>query len=54
MQKGLNAAVFDGLSPLNIRKEVPEPTAQFDYSPMWDIYLETWTDAVVKAGLNLR
>jgi hypothetical protein len=35
-------------------KEVPEPTAQFDYSPMWDIHFETWTDTAVAQGLNLR
>ncbi len=53
-RQGLNAAILDGFAPLNILKEVPEPTAQFDYSPMWDIHLETWTDAAVTEGLNLR
>src|SRR5215468_10382133 len=53
-QPGENAAILDQESPLNILKEVPEPTAQFDYSPMWDIHFETWTDTAVAAGLNLR
>jgi hypothetical protein len=53
-RQGLNAAIHDGISPLNILKEIPEPTAQFDYSPLWDIHLETWTAAAVTAGLNLR
>jgi hypothetical protein len=53
-RQGLNAAILDGHSPLNILKEVPHPGALFDYSPMWDIHLATWTDAAVAAGLNLR
>src|SRR5215471_16306580 len=53
-RQGLNAAILDGHSPLNILKEVPHPGALFDYSPMWDIHSETWTDAAVAAGLNLR
>ena len=53
-RQGLNAAVLDGPPPLNILQEVPEPTSQFDYSPMWDVHLATWTSAVVAAGLNVR
>ena len=53
-RQGLNAAILDGPPPLNILQEIPEPTAQFDYSPMWDVHLEAWTDAAVAAGLNLR
>jgi hypothetical protein len=53
-RQGENAAILDQESPLNILKEVPEPTAQFDYSPMWDIHFETWTDTAVAEGLNLR
>ena len=43
-----------GIPPLNILKEIPEQTSQFDYSPLWDIHLETWTNAAVTAGLNVR
>jgi len=49
-----NAAILDGIPPLNILKEIPEQTSQFDYSPLWDIHLETWTNAAVTAGLNVR
>jgi hypothetical protein len=45
-RQGLNAALLDGHSPLNILKEIPEPTAQFDYSPLWDIHLVHWNDSV--------
>jgi hypothetical protein len=53
-RQGLNAAILDGPPPLNILQEIPEPQSRFDYSPMWDVHLETWTDAAVAAGLNLR
>jgi hypothetical protein len=52
-RQGLNAALLDGHSPLNILKEIPEPTAQFDYSPLWDIHLVHWNDAV-PVGSRLR
>src|SRR5262249_8357007 len=45
-RQGLNAALLDGHAPLNVLKEIPEPTAQFDYSPLWDIHLVHWNDAV--------
>ncbi len=53
-RQGLNAAILDRLSPLNILKEIPEPAARFDYSPMWDIHLETWTAAAAMGGLVVR
>jgi hypothetical protein len=53
-RQGLSAAILDGPPPLNVLKEVPEPTAQFDYSPAWDVHFETWTNAAVAAGINLR
>ena len=53
-RQGLNAALLDGPPPLNILQEIPEIKSQFDYSPMWDVHLETWTDAAVAAGLNVR
>jgi hypothetical protein len=49
-RQGLNAALLDGHSPLNILKEIPEPTAQFDYSPLWDIHLVRWNDSVSVAN----
>jgi hypothetical protein len=53
-RQGLNAAILDGPPPLNILQEIPEQKSQFDYSPMWDVHLETWTDAAVAAGSNVR
>ena len=53
-RQGLNAAILDRLSPLNLLKEVPHPGALFDYSPMWDIHLETWTAAAIAGGHNVR
>jgi hypothetical protein len=53
-RQGLNAAILDQLSPLNNLQEVPHPGALFDYSPMWDIHLETWTAAAITAGQNVR
>lgn len=53
-RQGLNAALLDGPPPLNILKEMPEPASQFDYSPLWDVHLETWTDSAVAQGLNVR
>jgi len=53
-RQGLNAAILDGPPPLNILQEIPEQKSQFDYSPMWDVHLATWTGAAMAAGLNLR
>jgi hypothetical protein len=53
-RQGLNAAILDRLPPLNDLQEVPHPGALFDYSPMWDIHLETWTAAAVTAGQVMR
>jgi hypothetical protein len=52
-RQGLNAALLDGHSPLNILKEIPEPTAKFDYSPLWDIHLVQW-NATVPVSSRLR
>jgi hypothetical protein len=53
-RQGLNAALLDGPPPLNILKEIPEPTSQFDYSPLWDVHFETWTAAALTNGQNVR
>jgi hypothetical protein len=53
-RQGLNAAILDGPPPLNILQEIPEPSSQFDYSPMWDVHLATWTSAAIAAALNVR
>jgi hypothetical protein len=52
-RQGLNAALLDGHSPLNILKEIPERKAQFDYSPLWDIHLVQW-NATIPVANRLR
>jgi len=49
-RQGLNAALLDGESPLNILEDVPNNGAQFNYSPMWDIHLVQWKDSVPVAN----
>jgi hypothetical protein len=49
-RQGLNAAILDGLSPLNILEDVPNNAGQFNYSPMWDIHLVHWNDSVPLAS----
>lgn len=53
-RQGLNAAILDGVPPLNILQEVPAPTAPFDYSPMWDVHLERWTANAAASGDTIR
>ena len=45
-RQGLNAAILDQESPLNILEDVPNNAGQFNYSPMWDIHLVHWNDSV--------
>ncbi len=45
-RQGLNAAILDQESPLNILEDVPNNGGQFNYSPMWDIHLVQWNDSV--------
>src|SRR5207245_10998909 len=49
-RQGLNAAILDGESPLNILEDVPNLGGQFNYSPMWDIHLVRWNDSVPRAN----
>ena len=52
-RQGLNAAILDHESPLNILEDVPNTGGQFNYSPMWDIHLVQW-DASVPVANRLR
>jgi hypothetical protein len=49
-RQGLNAAILDQESPLNILEDVPNIGGQFNYSPMWDIHLVSWNDSVPLAS----
>jgi hypothetical protein len=52
-RQGLNAAILDHESPINILEDVPNSGGQFNYSPMWDIHLVQW-DASVPVANRLR
>jgi hypothetical protein len=49
-RQGLNAAILDQESPLNILEDVPNSGGQFNYSPMWDIHLVQWNASVSQAN----
>jgi hypothetical protein len=49
-RQGLNAAILDHESPLNILEDVPNSGGQFNYSPMWDIHLVQWNGSVPVAN----
>jgi hypothetical protein len=42
------------ISPFNVLKGVPNPTQQFQYSPMWDTHLAEWTEESVNEGVRAR
>lgn len=50
-RQGLNSALLDGLSPLNVLFWTPN---QGRYSPLWDVHPAAWSAAAVAAGRNLR
>jgi hypothetical protein len=50
-RQGLDSALLDGLSPLNVLRWTPN---QGRYSPLWDVFLAAWTPAAVSAGANRR
>jgi len=50
-RQGLNSALIDGLSPLNVLRWAPN---QGRYSPLWDVHLAAWTPAAIRQGLDLR
>src|SRR5258708_8037369 len=49
-RQGLNAAILDQQSPINILEDVPNAGGQFNYSPMWDIHLLQWNDSIPVAN----
>jgi hypothetical protein len=50
-RQGLNSAILDGASPLNVLRWNP---SQGRYSPLWDVHLAAWTPAAIAAGQNVR
>lgn len=50
-RQGLNSALLDGLSPLNVLFWTPN---QGRYSPLWDVHPGAWTAAAISAGRNVR
>lgn len=50
-RQGLNSAILDGLSPLNVLRWNP---SQGRYSPLWDVHLAAWTPAARATGQDLR
>ena len=50
-RQGLNSAILDGLSPLNVLRWTPN---QGRYSPMWDVHPAAWTAKAIAAGQNKR
>ena len=50
-RQGLNSALLDGLSPLNVLAWNP---SQGRYSPLWDVFPAAWSAQAIAAGQNLR
>jgi hypothetical protein len=50
-RQGLNSAVLDGLSPLNVLRWTPN---QGRYSPLWDVHLAAWSPSAVAGHTNTR
>lgn len=51
-RQGLNSALVDGRSPLNILGGIP--TVATDYSPLWDMNLGEWTQDAIDNGYRSR
>jgi len=51
-RQGLDSAISDGASPLNVLGGIP--TVATDYSPMWDINPAVWTQRAIELGYRSR
>jgi hypothetical protein len=51
-RQGLDSAIADGASPLNVFGGIP--TVATDYSPMWDFNLGVWTQTAIERGYRSR
>lgn len=52
MRQGLDSALSDGRSPINVFGSIP--TVSNRYSPIWDVNAAIWTDKAIKAGARSR
>ena len=41
-------------SPFNVLADLPSRTQRFQYSPLWDIHLTSWTRRAIAAGVPIR
>jgi hypothetical protein len=51
-RQGLNSALSDGASPLNVLGGIP--TVATDYSPIWDLNPAVWTQQAIARGYRAR
>lgn len=51
-RQGLDSALSDGRSPLNVLGGIP--TIATDYSPLWDVNVGVWTDEAIAKGYRSR
>jgi hypothetical protein len=51
-RQGLNSAILGEGNPLNILGAIP--TVAYDYSPLWDFNLWTWTNYSIEKGIRTR
>jgi hypothetical protein len=51
-RQGLNSALSDGRSPLNVLGGIP--TVATDYSPIWDLNPAVWTQRAIELGYRSR
>jgi hypothetical protein len=51
-RQGLNSALVDGRSPLNVLGGIP--TIATDYSPLWDVNLGVWAQEAIDLGYRSR
>lgn len=51
-RQGLNSALSDGRSPLNVLGGIP--TVATDYSPLWDVNPGVWTQEAIQKGIRSR
>ena len=42
------------ISPFNVLQNVPARTQRFQYSPLWDIHLTSWSRRAIAAGVPRR